>query len=364
MIYKNNENNLAQEIINIKQDIKQIKNELKIIKNEESIRNQKFVLFKGKEGFADRLQCLLQIIKYSIATDRTLIIDWRDEDWTHEIEDPINTYFEFKGIKNMSLLEFFKIWKENKKNMSVFPIAWSKILEEKNYSEFLADQIFQLPNEAKCIEQICQNKIDDFLEDIVVYPGILHRSFDTRLIKHIVPSIPLKQSIIDFSKKFSLKYLKYDVIHLRGASKNWMGGELPENSPVKDKHNQWKNSEDYMNFIWQKYTSLKKYRSEVPLYLISDSYKLISLWQKKYSIGKRIPNLVSNKLSKQGIHKLGINELRNDKKISKKEINYECIRDFALMLNSRILIGDGVSLYSDLALMAKSVGTTLVKFDS
>ena len=364
MINKNSENNLAQEIINIKKDIKQIKKELTKIKKKESIRNQKFVLFKGKEGLADRLQCLLQIIKYSIATDRTLIIDWRDEDWTHEIEEPINTYFEFKGIKNMSLLKFFEVWKENKENMSVFPHPWKKNLEEKNYSKFLADQSFQLPNEAKCIEEICQNKIDDFQEDIVVYPGILHRSFDTRLIKHIVPSIPLKKYILDFSKKFYLKYLKYDVIHLRGASKNWMGGELPENSPVKDQHNQWENSEEYLNFIWQKYTSLKKYRSEVPLYLISDSYKLISLWQKKYSIGIRIPNLVSNKLSKQGIHKLNIDEIGNDKEVSKKEINYECIRDFALMLNSRILIGDGVSLYSEVALMAKSVGITLVKFDS
>ena len=282
MIYKKNKYNIDQEIINVKQDIKQIKNELKIIKNEVSIRNQKFVLFKGKEGFADRLQCLLQIIKYSISTDRTLVIDWRDEDWTHEIVEPINTYFEFKGIKNLSLLEFFEIWKKNSKNMTVFPVAWRNNLEVKNYSKFLADPIFQLPNEAKCIEQICNKKLNDFREDIVVYPGILHRSFDTRLIQHIVPSVPLKQRILDFSKKFSLKYLKYDVIHLRGASKNWMGGELPANSPVKELHNQWKNSEDYMNFIWQKYTSLKKYRSEMPLYIISDSYKLISLWKKKY----------------------------------------------------------------------------------
>ena len=84
---------------------------------------------------------------------------------------------------------------------------------------------------------------------------------------------------------------------------------------------------------------------------------------KKYGIGIRIPNLVSNKLAKHGIHKLSKNDLRNDTKISKKEINYECIRDFVLMLNSRLLIGDGVSLYSDLALKAKSVGITFVKLN-
>ena len=363
MTKKNSETNTVQEIIEIKKDIKKIKNELTSLKNKISIKNRKFVLFKGMEGFADRLQCLLQIIKYSIATNRTLVIDWRDEDWTHNIQEPINTYFELKDIKNIGLSEFLEIWKDNRKEMSVFPIAWRETLEEPNYSKFIADPIFQLPNEAKCLEQICNKQMNDFREDIVVYPGILHRTFDTSLMKYILPSKHLKQKILEFSDKFSLKYSKYDVIHLRGASKTWMGGQLPENSPVREQHNQWENPENYMNYIWQKYTSLKKYRNEVPLYLISDSYQLISLWQKKYGTGIRIPNLVSNKLAKHGIHKLKKNDLRNESKISKKEINYECIRDFVLMLNARLLIGDGVSLYSDLALMAKSVGITFVKLN-
>ena len=102
MTEKNSEINIVQEIIEIKKDIKKIKNELTSLKNEISIKNRKFVLFKGMEGFADRLQCLLQIIKYSIATDRTLVIDWRDEDWTHNIQEPINTYFELtKEYENL-----------------------------------------------------------------------------------------------------------------------------------------------------------------------------------------------------------------------------------------------------------------------
>ena len=150
---------------------------------------------------------------------------------------------------------------------------------------------------------------------------------------------------------------------MRGASKNWMGGELPQNSPVKTLHNQWKNADEYLNFIFQKYKSLKNHRSEVPLYLISDTYELISLWQKKYNIGIRIPNIASNILSKNGIHKLQKHEICHNEIISKKEINYECIRDFVLMLNSRILIGDEVSLYSEVALIAKSINITLLKFD-
>ena len=44
----------------------------------------KFVIFKGFEGFGDRLQCLLQIIQYSNITNRILVIDWSDEHWSKE----------------------------------------------------------------------------------------------------------------------------------------------------------------------------------------------------------------------------------------------------------------------------------------
>ena len=363
MIKKNLVNNNSIEILKLKKDIREIKNDLTNLKNEISIEKQKFVIFKGKEGFADRLQCLLQIIKYSISTKRTLVIDWRDEDWSHEAKEPINTYFELKGINNISILEFLRIWKKNKQYLSVFPLEWKNTLEENNYSQYLSNPIYQLPNESKCIEQICNKEILDFRENIIIYPGILHRTFDTSFMKYIYLSNPLRTKILDFSEEFSLKYLKYDVIHLRGASKTWMGGELPENSPVKDIHNQWVCADDYLNFIWQKYKSLKKYRSDVPLYLISDTFKLISLWQKKYQTGIRIPNLASKNLSKNGIHKLRKNEICYDTTLSKKEINFECIRDFVLMLNSRILIGDGVSLYSNVASIAKSINITLLKLD-
>jgi len=357
------ESNISKEVIELKKNVKEIKNELSILKNTISIKNQKFVIFKGKEGFADRLQCLLQIIKYSFVTKRTLVIDWRDEDWSHDFEEPFNTYFELKGIKNICLLEFIEIWKKNRSYMSVFPFAWKDNLLENNYSQYLSNPIFHLPNESICIEQICNKEIKDFSENIVVYPGILHRTFDTSFMKYIFLSNTLKNKILDFSEKFSLKYQKYDMVHLRGASKNWMGGELPHNSPVKILHNQWKNADEYLNFIFQKYQSLKNHRREVPLYLISDTYELISLWQEKYHIGVRIPNMASKILSKHGIHKLKKHEICHNYIISKKEINYECIRDFVLMLNSRILIGDEVSLYSEVASIAKSINMTLLKFE-
>ena len=104
-----------------------------------------------------------------------------------------------------------------------------------------------------------------------------------------------------------------------------------------------------MKNIYQNQKNEKIYH----LLLISDTHQLISLWKEKYKIGKRVPNIVSHKLNESGIHKLKKKDIIKTKNISKIEINFECIRDFILMLNSRILIGDEVSLYSNMALLAK-----------
>ena len=141
-----------------------------------------------------------------------------------------------------------------------------------------------------------------------------------------------------------------------------MGGKLPHNSLVKESHNKWNNANEYMDFLYEKYITEYKKQEESPLFLISDTYKLISLWQEKYRIGKRVPNIISYKLNESGIHKLKKKDFIRSKNISKLEINYECIRDFILMLNSRILIGDEVSLYSNLALLAKSINISLIDF--
>ena len=139
-----------------------------------------------------------------------------------------------------------------------------------------------------------------------------------------------------------------------------MGGKLPHNSLVKESHNKWNNANEYIDFLYEKYISESKKQEKLPLLLISDTYKLISLWEEKYKLGKRVPNIISHKLNESGIHKLKKKDI--SKNISKIEINFECIRDFILMLNSRILIGDEVSLYSNMALLAKSINIQLVDF--
>ena len=349
-----------KQIDSLKNKVSEIENEIKSIKKTIFQINHKYILFKGKEGFADRLQCLLQSIKYAISTNRVLVIDWRDEDWSHDPNEPIETYFDLVGLKTVNLSEFFRIWKEEKNKLTVFPLAWREKIESYKFDEFISNAIFQLPYQGKCLEDICNKKINDFSEDIVVYPGIQHRTFDTNYLQCIKLSDFVEKKIINFSKEYSISSNKYDIIHLRGGSKKWMGGNLPENSLVKDIHNKWANADEYLDFIWGKYCEKVEYQSKLPLYLISDTYSLISLWKEKYGVGKRIPNSVSKKLEGSGIHKLSKKNISFNENISKVDINFECIRDFVLMLNSRILIGDEVSLFSNVAAIAKSIEMRLI----
>ena len=61
-----------------------------------------YVVFKGVEGFADRLQCLLQVIAYAKKTGRILVIDWRDADWQHSPSILLSDYLYLEGINYLS----------------------------------------------------------------------------------------------------------------------------------------------------------------------------------------------------------------------------------------------------------------------
>ena len=141
-----------------------------------------------------------------------------------------------------------------------------------------------------------------------------------------------------------------------------MGGIIRDDSPVKHLHEKWQNSDQYLQDIWNVYNSLSLANGKVPLYVISDTQQLIKLWQEKYSCGIEIPNLISNKLSECGIHKLRKADLSNKNSISKLQINYECIRDFCIMLNSRFIVGDDVSFFSKVALRVKQARVNLIQF--
>ena len=321
--------------------------------------NSKFVVLKGVEGFCDRLQCLLQAIEYASQTGRILVVDWRDEHWSHNQSVKFCEYFYINGVKNIDIEDFLEFFNQNKNSLGVIPKAWKNEMNNFNFIEFMSNKNFRLNENQAILHEISNGCKADFEEEIVVYPGRGFRKSTYFLTNCLSLSKELKENILNFSSQKNLYYRSYDVIHLRGGSKKWLGGNVADYSPVKDLHNQWQNADEYIKAIWDIYKSLK---SSLPLYLISDSSKLIEIWLKKYNCGLALPNLVSTKVRECGIHKLKPQDLLGINSPKKKDLNYECIRDFIIMLNSNFLIGDDVSYFSKVAFKIKKLGIVITKF--
>ena len=319
---------------------------------------EKFVVLKGAEGFADRTQCLMQAMRYARSTCRILVVDWRDEDWVHDPSEPLSDYLSIHDIDTLPIAEFLAELKQNQRPRSITPEAWKDHLFTDQFTTFIRDEPYQLPEKGACLEQIINSGRPDFEAEIVIYPGVFERTYQCSLLNQISLAPWIQTGIKDFAETHQLKEAEFDLIHLRGGSKSWMGGHIPDRSPVKAQHNQWSSAQEYLKPIWEVYQHLLTQVSEPrPLIVVSDTPKLIELWQQSYQCGKAIPNLVRGELTESGIHKL--RPTHTD--INKRDINFECIRDFTLMLNSRILVGDGVSLFSLMALHCKNSGARLVK---
>lgn len=78
----------------------------------------KYIIHKGKFGFADRLRLLSSCIDYSSKFDRTVLVDWNDPEFTSDF----NIFFYFDGIKwshDTSLIS------NGLDEASIFPDSWS-----------------------------------------------------------------------------------------------------------------------------------------------------------------------------------------------------------------------------------------------
>ena len=312
-----------------------------------------FVILKGAEGFADRMTCLLQAIEYAKVTNRILVVDWRDPDWMIEPVG-LEAYLTINGVDTLSAQEFclrlnkdFKVLEDD-----VYPRAWIASLDKEDCSEVIRSHDYQLKDLGAEIALIVNREIPDFAEKYVVLPGVNQRIFQMDTFKNIQLSDDLSSYIQECACKLSLKSQKYDVIHIRAGSKNWFGGRVREDSPVYNLHNKWKTEEEYMETLWSTYLQLTAGSEKQRLYYLSDHGVVASRMAQRYNKGYYLNHSMSriNVPSFCGIHK----EKPTDHGATKKQVNFECMRDFVIMVNSRFLVGDDASMFSRLALCIKA----------
>ena len=136
-----------------------------------NIPNCQYVVFKGVEGFADRLQCLLQVIAYAKKTGRILVIDWRDADWQHSPLIVLSDYLYLEGINCLSIYEFLTVFTDSPSTLSVYPEVWRQEIHKPDFRDFCRGDQYKLPDNSRAIQAICDGDRQDFMADVVVYVG-------------------------------------------------------------------------------------------------------------------------------------------------------------------------------------------------
>tara|TARA_Y100000389_G_C17463524_1_gene523597 strand:+ start:1884 stop:3173 length:1290 start_codon:yes stop_codon:yes gene_type:complete len=297
-------------------------------------KENKYLIFKGYNGFCDRLQCLLEIFRYCEVTKRILVIDWNDIHWTFD-DKGFDYYFNIKNLDYLELNDFKKIL-INKINLSIYPKIWEKDIFLK-YNDDIYETKYNLSDNNKIVNSIIHGN-DDFPHDIIVYSASNDRILGYYNLFHkyfnINTYILNKIYNHNFYKEIILKKQKYVCIHLRGSDKM-----------VKNKfhYNGSINNDEYIDKLINKLDN-----SIMNILIISDTNLLINKCieklnkYKKYNIYKT-DNYKTN--LKIGLHQQDKNQLQ----VSKQQINIEMIIDFYFMIKSDKIINDNYSIFSNFA---------------
>jgi len=311
---------------------------------------EKFIILKSREGWGDRLEVLLCVIGYCNRTNRTLVLDWRDKTWNDQYEYITEQYFNIHlNIKTLSLDRFLHKL-PNLDHQSVTPIGWKNNVHKK---------IFQMKRDSKDINftsgeckrlwNICYE--NDFEENIVVVTNSFHRSHEPSYFKyiHFTPRVILTAK--QFLEKNYLIGTKYDTLHLRAHNKFWF--KKPPMNKNYGMRNQihWRTEQKYV----QKLSYIINNREvKRPVVVVTDDY---SLYEKVASeingqcfCSCDFKNV--NYGTDSGLHKLDFS-LDENKHLCKDDIIIATLRDFLLMLNSELIINDGVSYFSKNAIECK-----------
>jgi len=325
----------------------------------------RFAVLKGVQGFGDRLQCLLQAIRYAINTERILVVDWRDTDWTHEATaHGFEAFFRLSGVRSFGLQEFLLYLEHHGSGLSVLPETWRHKLADWRYQNWAYSAIFSHPKEEgdealnQVIARITAYERPDFEADVVVLPGVYRRHCAYRDVgtMQLTPWAEERlQAMID--PGLQLRRFAYDAVHLRGGSKPWAGGHVPLKDLADHIEKTWPDEDIYFERMHTAYTNIAAKHGALPLLLVSDSQQLVDRWQQRFGPCLHLPTF-NAVLEESGTHKISPSTLKQHQ-INKQQLNLELIRDFVLLTNARTITWDGISLFSKAAVACRQTGVSL-----
>lgn len=301
----------------------------------------KYCIFKGVEGFGDRISCLIHAIEYCYFTERTLVIDWRDRHWTQGKYIPIYKYLKIHNIECIDIMDFLQY--QYKHSMSIVSKQWKEKILETKFEKYLYRDKFKLENNNQIIFEIIADKKKDFKEDIVVYNGVGGRSWKKKFKNFIDFDASIYKLLKEIYETNNTERKNYICIHMRITSKSWEHEKRIKKQIKENIHKLFPCKKKYFEYINEE---LKKIKETLPVLVVSDCTHTAKEWVAQAGVGIVLSNEQIKTHEKSGIHLINVKSLGE---MYKHNLNMICLRDFCLMKESKYLISDPASYFSRMA---------------
>lgn len=176
------------------------------------------LVFRGLEGWCDRLQVLTHCLMYCSKFNTSLCVDWDDQVWGGG-EFDFNTCFELVGVKTMTKQQVLKLVATGK--MDIRPSCWDygkmgQHLHTGTYGDDYVGEFMEYDIDRKCPG------------DVLVTNGRGNRSWDVRFAaKHLRFKPAVMEGIKERLKDFDPNSV---IVHLRGTDRPDGKGNYMDNA--------------------------------------------------------------------------------------------------------------------------------------
>ena len=277
-----------------------------------------YMVVKGAEGFGDRMQCLLQAIRYARKSDRRLLVDWRDDHWCHDGATGFDAYFELVGISSASFAELKGAIGDGE---AIVPARWTPdvVCAPTPVSELYAyEEFVDAPSTARC----------------VVHPGVKFRAWHCADASSVRALPWLAERVM---RAFEAIPSKYTAVHLRGGDR-------------------------LARLIAEHRTTRRAYVAEMrskagpgPVVIVSDDAALVEEYERQCAAdGSTKPRRSGLTPPARcvdgaaGTHLNGAGSLQCPF-LTKRELNANAVCDFVVLCHAERVVADGNSLFSRMA---------------
>lgn len=263
----------------------------------------RYLIVKGWCGFADRMQCLSQAIKYAQDHSRVLCIDWTDGTWGLGFD----RYFAITGTPCVSSMTAFYDEARRMDQLDIHPSGWQH-------------QIDRRPGAYMYGEDYVLDITKDYPHTVLVYPSVGHRTYYNEHVgKHLRVRSPYREAII----KAVLDSARFDVVvHIRGTDRVHSGGE-----------------EAHLQMLYDRVDKI----SSDKILIVGDTASMVEAFRSRHpSAELRTPVSL---LSRGVAGGSGLHVMLCDSDEDKDELNVATLIDFFVIAYAKEVVADDQSLF-------------------